>query len=317
MTNRLLVGEWLVSKTPTTVTTRTAAWTCTYRVRRGNGRAFWHVNNCRRAGTAARRVDGCVSRLSTVRRQSQGWPLRPCGRRNAAFSPTIQTINLTTIRYRASWERSKFSFISDKRNGDEHETTRPTKNRINPGRCWEDKTGDVTADSDRYMNMVNDFIVNREPRRTRISGHNLWSQQNGATAHTARASTEAIRTLFPNRVISRFGHIPRLASSLTGSVNTWLCSSGIPQITCIWTDPGRFEDQKRKFTNSNMLFLLKIGWSAIYFSGSKSYLIGPSLTSFSIFPVGFSSAQGKTTKKLRKPGKIVDNSVSDISNFLI
>jgi len=35
-------------------------------------------------------------------------------------------------------------FVSDKRNGcDEHETTGPAKNCIDPGKCLEGKAGDV------------------------------------------------------------------------------------------------------------------------------------------------------------------------------
>jgi len=36
----------------------------------------------------------------------------------------------------------------------------------------------------------------------------LWFQQEGATAHTAVISIAALRRLFPQRVISRFGDVP-------------------------------------------------------------------------------------------------------------
>ena len=36
----------------------------------------------------------------------------------------------------------------------------------------------------------------------------MWFQQDGATAHTARASMTAVRAAFPNHVISRFGDLP-------------------------------------------------------------------------------------------------------------
>jgi len=150
-----------------------------------------------------------------------------------------------------------------KRNSDERETTRSTKNCINPKKCWEGKAGNIEepvlfigpyffeengitdiVNSNRLINTINNFLK-PELRRKRISRHNLWFRQDGTTAHTARASMEAIRALFPKRVISRFGNIS-LASSLTGSVNMWLFSLGIPQITWIYreaTDPGRFEDR--------------------------------------------------------------------------
>jgi len=38
--------------------------------------------------------------------------------------------------------------------------------------------------------------------------HEAWFQQDGATSHTARQSMAAVRELFGNRVISRFGEIP-------------------------------------------------------------------------------------------------------------
>ena len=36
----------------------------------------------------------------------------------------------------------------------------------------------------------------------------MWFQQDGATAHTARASMTAVRAVFSNHVISRFGDVP-------------------------------------------------------------------------------------------------------------
>ena len=36
----------------------------------------------------------------------------------------------------------------------------------------------------------------------------MWFQQDGATAHTARASMTAVRAAFPNYAISRFGDLP-------------------------------------------------------------------------------------------------------------
>ena len=36
----------------------------------------------------------------------------------------------------------------------------------------------------------------------------MWFQQDGATAHTARASLTSVRAAFPNHVISPFGDLP-------------------------------------------------------------------------------------------------------------
>jgi hypothetical protein len=37
----------------------------------------------------------------------------------------------------------------------------------------------------------------------------LWFQQDGATAYTAEVSMTVLRNLFPGRLISRFGDVPR------------------------------------------------------------------------------------------------------------
>jgi hypothetical protein len=36
----------------------------------------------------------------------------------------------------------------------------------------------------------------------------MWFQQDGATAHTAKASMTAVRQMFPQHVVSRFGDVP-------------------------------------------------------------------------------------------------------------
>jgi transposase len=41
-----------------------------------------------------------------------------------------------------------------------------------------------------------------------IQDVNMWFQQDGATAHTARESIQLLKTIFPDRLISRFGDIP-------------------------------------------------------------------------------------------------------------
>ena len=40
-----------------------------------------------------------------------------------------------------------------------------------------------------------------------IHGTNMWFQQDGATAHTAKESIQLLKTLFPSRLISRFGDV--------------------------------------------------------------------------------------------------------------
>jgi len=54
--------------------------------------------------------------------------------------------------------------------------------------------------------MINEVLAPNLP-----PSHNLWFQQDGATAHTAVISMSALRLLFPQRVISRFGDVPSFA----------------------------------------------------------------------------------------------------------
>jgi hypothetical protein len=72
---------------------------------------------------------------------------------------------------------------------------------------FEDDGGNaITVNAERYSHMLNTFFF-RELRRRRITLRNIWFQQDGATAHTARASMAVVRQKFPGRVISRFGDI--------------------------------------------------------------------------------------------------------------
>ena len=43
---------------------------------------------------------------------------------------------------------------------------------------------------------------------------NMWFQQDGETAHTARKSIQFLKTLFQNRLISRFSNVPWAPRSL-------------------------------------------------------------------------------------------------------
>lgn len=64
----------------------------------------------------------------------------------------------------------------------------------------------VTVTSERYIDMINNFLI-PELQRRQIDFQNIWYQQDGATSHTARASMAVLRRRFPNRLISRFGDI--------------------------------------------------------------------------------------------------------------
>ena len=65
----------------------------------------------------------------------------------------------------------------------------------------------ATVTSDRYIRMFENCFL-PELRRRGINRASMWFQQDGATAHTARASMTAVRAAFPNHVISRFGDLP-------------------------------------------------------------------------------------------------------------
>jgi len=70
---------------------------------------------------------------------------------------------------------------------------------------FEDEDGKaITVTSQRYTEMINEFLSPNLPPKN----DTLWLQQDGATAHTAVISITALRRLFPQRVISRFGDVP-------------------------------------------------------------------------------------------------------------
>jgi hypothetical protein len=73
---------------------------------------------------------------------------------------------------------------------------------------FEEKKEAVTVDSERYCTKLQTFLAT-EQRRMR----NVWFQQDGVTAHTARQSMTFLRGMFPGRLISLFGDIPWPARS--------------------------------------------------------------------------------------------------------
>jgi len=42
----------------------------------------------------------------------------------------------------------------------------------------------------------------------RVNMEEMWFQQDGATAHTAKASMTVVRPMFPQHVVSGFGGVP-------------------------------------------------------------------------------------------------------------
>ena len=59
--------------------------------------------------------------------------------------------------------------------------------------------------------MINEFFL---PQLDELGLENMWFQQDGATAHTARATTDMLKDAFPGRLISRFGDLHWPARSL-------------------------------------------------------------------------------------------------------
>lgn len=65
----------------------------------------------------------------------------------------------------------------------------------------------VTVTSQRYVHMLNTFL-RPDLQRRGFNMNNVYFQQDGATAHTARTSMEVLRNMFPGKLISRFGNVP-------------------------------------------------------------------------------------------------------------
>ena len=62
----------------------------------------------------------------------------------------------------------------------------------------------VSVTSARYVQMLNNFLA---PELARRGIANIWFQQDGATAHTARMSMGVVQEMFPGRVLSRNGDL--------------------------------------------------------------------------------------------------------------
>jgi len=60
----------------------------------------------------------------------------------------------------------------------------------------------TTVNSARYTDMINNFLE-LELRSRRTNNQNVWFQQHGDTAHTATAAMAVVRTMLPDRLISR------------------------------------------------------------------------------------------------------------------
>ena len=61
--------------------------------------------------------------------------------------------------------------------------------------------------SERYVEMLRNFL-RPQLRSLRVNMEEMWFQQDGATARTARASMTVVRQMFPQHIVSRFGDVP-------------------------------------------------------------------------------------------------------------
>ena len=64
----------------------------------------------------------------------------------------------------------------------------------------------VSVTSARFVNMLNNFL-HPELKRHGVNVREMWFQQDGATAHTARVSMVVVRRMFPQHVISHFSDV--------------------------------------------------------------------------------------------------------------
>lgn len=73
---------------------------------------------------------------------------------------------------------------------------------------FENPRGQATnVNGENYRRMIPDFFLPNLRAHPSYSSH-TWFQQDGATAHTARASMNLLQENFPQKLISRFGDIP-------------------------------------------------------------------------------------------------------------
>ena len=71
---------------------------------------------------------------------------------------------------------------------------------------FEEINGDaVTVNGNRYRQMIQEYLL---PEIEDNKQRNIFFKQDGATAHTARATMEMLKAIFPIRLISRFGDMP-------------------------------------------------------------------------------------------------------------
>ncbi|XP_039295229.1 uncharacterized protein LOC120353885 [Nilaparvata lugens] len=73
---------------------------------------------------------------------------------------------------------------------------------------FEEEEVTVTVNSQRYVSMLRNFLQPKLEEMVEEHGlADLWFQQDGATAHTARISLDVLREMFPGRLVSLRGDV--------------------------------------------------------------------------------------------------------------
>ena len=95
---------------------------------------------------------------------------------------------------------------------------------------FENEAGNaVTVNGVRYRNMITEFLW---PQWDGMDMEDMWFQQDDATCHTARQTTELLREKFPGRVISRSGD-QEFATEVVRFDTVRLLSLGVCEISCL------------------------------------------------------------------------------------
>lgn len=80
-----------------------------------------------------------------------------------------------------------------------------TKGIIGPY-FFEDQTGTLTVNADRYCAMISSFFVPNLHQQN-VSMRTAWLQQDGATAHTSKKTIQLLNKTFKKRFISKHGPV--------------------------------------------------------------------------------------------------------------
>jgi len=72
---------------------------------------------------------------------------------------------------------------------------------------FEEEGATVTVTSEHYAEMLRNFL-RPQFQNLRVNMEEMWFQQDGATAHMARASMTVVQQMFPQHVVSHFVDVP-------------------------------------------------------------------------------------------------------------